>query len=141
MKTRLILLAAFVLAGAPATAEMLVATRTVPAQTVVGATDVSLAAGDLPGVHTDIAAAIGLETRVTLYPGRPVRLGDLGPAAVVERNEIVTLRFRSGALVIETEGRALDRGPAGGGIRVMNLASRTIVSGIVATAGLVEVGK
>ena len=72
--------------------------------------------------------------------GRPIAAGDLGPPAVVERNQIVTLRFRRGALLIEGEGKALDRGPEGARVRVMNLLSRVSVTGRVAGPNLVEVG-
>ncbi|MSU91801.1 flagellar basal body P-ring formation protein FlgA [Rhodobacteraceae bacterium 2CG4] len=134
------MLAALLLPG-QLPAQVLVVNRTLPAQTVIGPQDVSLQDGDVPGAHRAVEDAVGLETRVTLYPGRPVRLGDLGPAAVVERNEIVTLRFRSGALVIETAGRALDRAALDRGVRVMNLGSRTTVTGTARGPGLVEVGR
>ena len=45
--------------------------------------------------------------RVTLYPDRPIRPGDLAPPALVDRNQIVTLEYAAGPLVILTEGRAL----------------------------------
>lgn len=141
MKSRAILLLAALLLPEPLHGQVLVVNRTLPAQTVIGPQDVSLQDGDIPGTHSVIEEVVGLETRVTLYPGRPVRVGDLGPAAVIERNEIVTLRFRSGALVIETDGRALDRAALGRGVRVMNLGSRTTVTGTVRGPGLVEVGR
>lgn len=122
-------------------AETLVAARTVPARTILAATDVSLVEAQVGGAHRRIEDVVGLETRVTLYAGRPVNVGDVGPPALIERNEIVTLRFRSGALVIETDGRALDRAAAGRGVRVMNLGSRAVVVGRVAGPGIVEVGQ
>lgn len=141
MKSRAILFLVALLLPPPVQGQVLVVNRTLPAQTVIGPQDVSLQDGDVPGTHSAVEEVVGLETRVTLYPGRPVRVGDLGPAAVVERNEIVTLRFRSGALVIETDGRALDRAALGRGVRVMNLGSRTTVTGTVRGPGLVEVGR
>ncbi|MEM9971263.1 MAG: flagella basal body P-ring formation protein FlgA, partial [Pseudomonadota bacterium] len=42
-------------------------------------------------------------------------------------------------LTIRTEGRVLDRGAVGDRVRVMNLTSRSTVSGIVAAGGTVVV--
>lgn len=126
--------------AAPATAETLVAARTLRAATLIGPADVVLIAEAHPGALTSPDEAIGLEARVALYAGRPIRPGDVGPAAVVERNGIVVLVYRRGGLSIFTEGRALGRGAPGEMIRVMNLSSRTTVSGLVAPDGSVLVG-
>lgn len=119
--------------------ESLVATRLIRATDVIGAGDVAYHAQTVTGAATHPDQVIGLEARVALYPGRPVRLADLGPAAVVERNDIVRMVYRRGGLVILSEGRALARAGLGDTIPVMNLGSRQSVQGVVATTGLVEV--
>ena len=127
----------------PALAEgavSLVATRLIRAQTVLSAADMTQVAADIPGALADAAAAVGLEARVTIYPGRPLRAGDLGPPALVDRNAVVPLAYRVGGLTILAEGRALDRAGAGDALRVMNLASRTTVTGRLGADGVVEVG-
>ena len=127
----------------PALAEgavSLVATRLIRAQTVLSAADMTQVAADIPGALADAAAAVGLEARVTIYPGRPLRVGDLGPPALVDRNAVVPLAYRIGGLTILAEGRALDRAGAGDALRVMNLASRTTVTGRLGADGVVEVG-
>ncbi len=129
-----------VLLAGPAGAEALIATRTLRAQTVLGPGDITLVEADLVGALGDPAAALGLETRVTIYAGRPIRAADIGPPAVVERNQIVTLAYRAGPLTIRAEGRALARGRAGEVIRVMNLASRTTITGLILPDGSVQVG-
>ena len=133
---------ALILALAPglAGAESLVAARTLPARSILAADDVMAVDAAIPGALTSAKAALGLETRVAIYAGRPVRAEDLGPPALVERNGRVTLVFSAGGLVIRAEGRALARGGAGEAIRVMNLASRTTVSGTIAPDGTVLVG-
>jgi flagellar basal body P-ring formation protein FlgA len=123
----------------PALSDSLVATRTIRAQSILTAEDFALVAAEIPGALTDAAGAIGLEARVTLYAGRPIGSGDVGPPALIDRNQIVALIFRSGGLSILTEGRALDRGAAGEVIRVMNLTSRTTVNGTIAPDGSVIV--
>jgi flagellar basal body P-ring formation protein FlgA len=120
--------------------DSLVAARVIKAQTPLVAEDVMLVAADIPGALTDPAQAIGQETRVAIYPGRPVLGDSLGPAAMVDRNQIVSLIYHSGGLAIRTEGRALARGAEGEIIEVMNLASRTKVTGRVGADGGVTVG-
>jgi flagella basal body P-ring formation protein FlgA len=78
---------------------------------------------------------------VTLYPGRPILENQVGPPALVERNQVVRMVFLRGGLAITAEGRALDRGGFGEAVRVMNLSSRQIVSGAVAADGSIEVGR
>lgn len=123
----------------PVAAETLVAAHTIRAQAIVGPDDLALSDATLPGALTDPADAIGLEARVVLYAGRPIRPGDLGPPATVTRNQTVTLLYRKGGLTIATEGRALGRGGAGDAIRVMNTASRSTVTGTVTDTGAVLV--
>jgi flagella basal body P-ring formation protein FlgA len=125
-------------AVAETAAVSLVATRMIRAQTVLSAEDVAAVEATIPGALTDIADAVGLEARVTLYPGRPVRAGDLGPPALVDRNATVFLAYRSGGLTILAEGRALERAGVGDLLRVMNLASRRTVVGRLGPDGMVD---
>ena len=127
------------LAG-PAGAETLVATRALRPGTVLQAADVTLAAGDQPGALSDPGQAVGMETRVAIYAGRPILPGDIGPVALVDRNQIVPLAYRNGNVTIRAEGRALARGGVGDVIKVMNTASHSLVSGVVAPDGSVVVG-
>jgi flagella basal body P-ring formation protein FlgA len=122
-----------------AAADALIATRTIPAQTVITAEDFTLVAAEIPDALTDSSLAIGQEARVAIYAGRPIRANDLGAMAVVERNQIIPLSFQAGGLAILTEGRALARGAAGDVIAVMNLSSRTKVFGTVRPDGTVRV--
>ncbi|MEO0911634.1 MAG: flagellar basal body P-ring formation chaperone FlgA [Pseudomonadota bacterium] len=128
------------LAG-PVAAETLLANRAIPSRTVISAEDVRVSAQSVPGTYADPAEVIGLEARVTIYPGRPIRRGDLGAPAVIERNQIVSLRYTVGGLFIETEGRALGRAGIGDLVRVMNINSRNTVTGRVGPNGIIEVGK
>jgi flagella basal body P-ring formation protein FlgA len=131
---------ALLLIPLPALADSLVATRTIRAQTALTAEDVTSVAMDIPGALTDPAAAIGQETREVIYAGKPILAGDLGPSAIVERNQIIPLAYTAGSLSILTEGRALARGGVGDVIDVMNLASRSKVTGQIGPDGVVRVG-
>jgi flagella basal body P-ring formation protein FlgA len=127
------------LSAGTAEAQSLVASRTIRAQTVVNAQDIALSPETVPGALTDPAEAVGLETRVVLYAGRPIRPGDLGPPALIERNQTVTLHYRVGGLVIAAEGRALGRAGVGEVLRVMNNDSRMTVTGRVTEEGNIDV--
>lgn len=136
-----LLAAAFGAVAAPtATAETLVAARTIRALSVLMPEDLAVIADEVPGALSDPGAAVGLEARTMLYQGRPIRPEDIGPPALVERNGLVVLVFRRGGLTITAEGRALGRGGAGDRVRVLNLSSRTAVTGTVDPDGRVSVG-
>ncbi len=51
------------------------------------------------------------------------------------------MSYVNGPLRIVTDGRALDRAAAGEMVRVMNLASKQTVTGVVAADGSIEVGQ
>lgn len=133
-------LALALLAALPAPAsETLVAARTIRATALIGPTDVVQVPGRAPGALSHPDEVVGLEARVALYAGRPIRPGDVGPPALVERNGLVTLVYRRSGLTIHADGRALGRAAEGEPLRVMNLSSRTTVTGIVAADGAVHV--
>lgn len=94
------------LLGGMAEAQSLVPTRTIRATEIIAETDLTPGESEVPGALSNPAMAIGQEARVTLYAGRPIRAEDIGPPAIIERNQIVPLAFGSGGLSILTEGRA-----------------------------------
>ena len=135
------LLIALLLSAAPAAADVLVAARTIPAQTLIGPDDLVFARMDDSTGVDDPALLVGMEARVALYAGRPVRPGDVGLPAIVDRNEIIPLIYDAGGLFIATEGRALGRGGAGEVIRVMNLTSRNTVTAKIGNDGAAYVSR
>lgn len=126
---------------AQALADSLVALRTLPPRSVLTAEDVILVAAEIDGAMTEIAPALGLEVRTTIYAGRPVQARNLSPPALVDRNQIVALVFSAGGLTIMAEGRALERGAEGDLIRALNLASKSTISGRVDRQGRLIVGE
>lgn len=138
--TKHTLLAALLLAvPVSAFADYLVPVRPIRSHTVLSAEDLELRPGDKPGALFSKEEAVGLETRVNLYPGKAILFDSLGPPAVIERNAVVTMRYQKGVLSIVTEGRALARAGVGERVRVMNLDSRMLVSGTVIAPGVVQV--
>ncbi len=59
---------------------------------------------------------------------------------IIERNQIVTVFYKTGNLRISAEGRALGRGVAGDKIRVMNTASRNTLFARIRPDGSLETG-
>jgi flagella basal body P-ring formation protein FlgA len=129
----------FLLIAGPAAADIVVATRTIAARSVIAEGDLGFDDRVVPGAVTDPGLLIGMEARVAIYPGRPIAPGDVGPPATVERNQIVTLIYSGTGLTITTEGRALDRAGPGDAIQVMNLASRTTVTAVIGLDGAAHV--
>ncbi|MEM0947058.1 MAG: flagellar basal body P-ring formation chaperone FlgA [Pseudomonadota bacterium] len=127
------------LSVAQVAADTVIAIRTIRAREVIMPADLRVDPAHVPGTLSDPVHAIGQEARYTIYAGRPVRLNDLVTAAVVERNELVLLFYRQGALSIRADGRSLGRGAVGDRVRVMNLASRATVTGTVVAPGQISV--
>ncbi|HRO14824.1 MAG TPA: flagellar basal body P-ring formation chaperone FlgA [Paracoccus sp. (in: a-proteobacteria)] len=120
-----------------AAADGLEAARTLPAGTVLGAADVTVVPSDRAGLSP--AEAIGRQTRIAIYEGRPIVAGNLTVPTLVARNQTVTLVYESAALRIETEGRALGAGGAGEVIRVMNVSSRATLNARINADGTLTV--
>lgn len=126
---------ALILLATPVAAEVVVTTRTIPARSIIAAEDLALRDLDVPGAVGSFDEIVGMEARVALYANRPVRPGDVGFPAIVERNQILPLIYATGTLLITTEGRALDRAGPGDAIRVMNLDSRNTVTAVIGADG------
>ncbi len=126
------------LSAGVATADTLVAARMIRPQSLLSEADLALRPGPEP---LDLAPemVLGLEARVLIYPGRPIRPDDIGPAALIERNQIVELHYAAGLVTILAEGRSMGRAGAGESVRVLNTASRIAVTGIVQANGAVLV--
>lgn len=119
--------------------ESLTTSRLVRPNSIIGPADLEILSLEVPGALGADADIIGLEARITLYPGRPILAGHVGPPALIERNQPVVVFFQNGGLTIATDGRALSRGAQGDIVRVMNLSSRHTVSGKVQSDGSVVV--
>ena len=115
----------------PLLAETVVPTRTIRANSIITEIDVKIVAGDVANGFALPEDVVGQEGRSTLYAGRPILVDNIGPPALVTRNQIVLLVFERNGLSITTEGRSLERGGVGDQIRIMNLTSRATLFGQV----------
>jgi flagella basal body P-ring formation protein FlgA len=122
-------------------ADSLVASKTLRSKTILSATDFIVSPQSVAGAVSIPDQAIGMESREILYAGRPIMADQIGRPALVQRNEVVVLVYETSLMRIETEARALGRAGLGESIRVMNLSSRSTVTGVVAASGRVVVKK
>lgn len=122
-----------------AQAEVWVANRIIPANSIISADDIQLRDVASAGGVADPDQIVGMEARKALFAGRPILLADVGNPAVVERNQIVQLVFSRFGLLIKTDGRAMDRAAPGEMIRVMNLESRSLVTAKIDDTGVAYV--
>ncbi|TFL18010.1 flagellar basal body P-ring formation chaperone FlgA [Jannaschia formosa] len=126
------------LAG-PAAAQSVTVAQPVRAGATIPSDLLAFADTDIADGFADPRDLIGMEARVNLYPGRPIRQVEVGAPTVIQRNAVVPLVFTRGGLTITLEGRALQRAGDGESVRVMNLSSRSTVTGIATAAGAVLV--
>lgn len=82
---------------------------------------------------------VGQAASRTLRAGAPINPDDVAAPTLVDRQELVTLVYRHGALALTVRARSLDDGAMGQSIDVMNLQSDRVVRGVVAGHGLVHV--
>jgi len=130
-----------ILLATSALSDTVVPSRTIRANAIISETDVMLAATQTPNGYARLSDVVGQEARIVLFAGRPILFDDIGPPAIVTRNQIVEVRYEASGLSIAAEGRAMERGAVGDRIRVMNLASRTTIFGQVLEDGSIRVRK
>jgi flagella basal body P-ring formation protein FlgA len=70
--------------------------------------------------------------------GQPLSTRDFRLPAVIERDDVVQIRYRTGALKVTGLGRAQAAGAPGERIPVVNLGSNKIVHAIVVDSRTVE---
>lgn len=122
-----------------AVAETVVAAKLIRPPQIILADDVLLVEDTSKSGFESMEKVIGLEARRVLYQGQPIRPGDVGPPALIERNQLVKLIYSRGGLNILTDARSLSRGTVGDVVRAINLSSRTTVTGRVRGDGSVVV--
>ena len=111
-------------------------TRTLAAGTIVSMPDLSTNDEEARDLSEEM---VGLEVRRAIYAGHRIVSSDLGPPTLVRRNEVVVMTYRSGALGLRAEGRAMSAGGVGEVVDVMNLSSKRTVRAVVTGRRQVEI--
>lgn len=107
------------------------------------ADDIALTEMDVSRLHkayfTRIDDVVGLRSKRAIGAGQTLHAGLLKRERLVRRGKTVSLIAEVGGLQVSMRGKALADGSRGDQVRVENLASGRVVSGLVAGDGLVKV--
>lgn len=87
----------------------------------------------------DASEIVGMSPRRTIMPGKPVRSGDLRLPVLVEKSSVVTIELKTDRMSLSVQGRAMEAGSKGQGIRVMNTQSKKVITAVVVSHNTVAV--
>ncbi|PWV99810.1 flagella basal body P-ring formation protein FlgA [Hoeflea marina] len=91
------------------------------------------------GYASDVGEVAGFVSTRTLLPGRTIPVAALREAWTVERGKPVDMVFAGNGLVITAPGMSLENATAGALVKVRNMDSGIIVSGVVRADGSIQV--
>lgn len=123
--------------------EVIVATHSLQRQTLISATDITLAERDIgllsQGYLTDVEQAIGNKLGRPLIPGQIVAPAFLQQPATIHKGDQVIITAAGAGISVRMIGEALSDGSIDQQIRVKNLKSERIIKARVIGPGQVEV--
>ena len=82
---------------------------------------------------------IGMDVNRVIRAGMVVRQSDVTPAVMIERGAIVAIVFKTPAMTLTSQGRALENGATGSTIRVSNTQTNRVVHARVVAPNEVRV--
>ncbi|MCF4098815.1 flagellar basal body P-ring formation chaperone FlgA [Maritalea mediterranea] len=82
---------------------------------------------------------VGKSLTRSLRGGSPIRMSDVTEPDVINRNDLVTLYFKKGALTLTVKAKALQSAAIDEPVTVLNLMSNKPIQGIVTGAGAVAI--
>ncbi len=94
---------------------------------------------DFEDCYEDTQLIVGKELRRNMSTGQPIQRTDTGPASVIHAKDFVRIRVVAGAVMAETNGRALQSGGTDELIQVEVSESKKRLASRVIGPGLVEV--
>ena len=97
-----ILIFIFLVSASSIWADVIVSNRTLRAGDVLTFEMVRVVSGSEANGFDNIQDVVGQEAKVALYANRPILFDQLGPPALIERNQIVQIRFAGSQLMINT---------------------------------------
>jgi flagella basal body P-ring formation protein FlgA len=87
----------------------------------------------------DLNAVEGVVARRTIRAGDVIDERDVEAPLAIERNQMVIVLVRRGAVVVSTRGVALSNGRVGDVVRIRNMASKAVTDAVAVRAGTVVV--
>ena len=88
---------------------------------------------------TDVKDLIGKQVRRLLTKGRPVMTQSVMNERIIDRGDIVEIRYLDGPLKLTATGRALGDAYRGQEIKIVNLIGNITVVGVASGEGLVDI--
>lgn len=122
---------------------IVVASRPIKRQTLLGDADIYLAERDIGtlsgGYLTELTQAIGSKSTRPLLPDQPLTPNMIEQADVVSKGDHVVITAGTPSMSVKMPGEALSDGAPGEQIRVRNLSSQRVIKARVTGRGQVEV--
>ena len=116
-----------------------VATRRLPPDNIISASDVRVVQLPERQLGSDVARSlgqvVGQSARRVVPVGQPVALADIGPPMMIAKGATVVLLMETPGMSIAAQGVAMGAGGSGDMIQVMNPLSRAIVAARVTAPG------
>jgi flagella basal body P-ring formation protein FlgA len=112
-----------------------VLTATIPPNAVISRSDIVEKVLPKRTVRADTVlsaeALVGMAPKRTLQADQPILNSELTPPLMIKRNELVTVIYRNGPILLSTRARALANGTRGDSVTLMNLNSKKPFEAIV----------
>lgn len=110
---------------------------------IINESDVELKSFPQERTHNDtvadIASLIGRTPVRAVSPNRPIRSSEISAPALIKKNALVQMRYKTASMEISTTGQALDDGAKGDVIEVRNTASKKTARGVVTDSNVVDI--
>ena len=87
----------------------------------------------------DISSLIGRTPVRGISPNRPIRRSEISEPALIKKNALVQMRYKTQSMEITTAGQALTDGAKGDVIEVRNVTSKKIARAVVTASNIVDV--
>ncbi len=88
---------------------------------------------------TNTADIIGKTPVRSISPARPIRTNEIAGIAIVKKNALVQMRYKTAYMEITTTGQALSDGAKGDVIEIRNVASKKTTRAVVADNNVVDI--
>src|SRR5262249_13961339 len=90
-------------------------------------------------VVSDQAQIVGKMPRRPIRANEPIRTNDLQVPIAIKKGTVVSVVYSTGAMTLTIQGRAMEDGPLGGPVRVMNTKSNRVIDAVVVDGRTVRV--